>query len=43
MESYDGESWVIGLLQVVSRGLRAVDQVRVENVELVALLIMMVK
>ena len=37
VEAKDGEAGMIGLLQVVLRGLLAVDQVRVEHVELVPL------
>lgn len=37
VEAQDGEAGVIRLLEVVLRGLLAVDQVRVEHVELVAL------
>lgn len=37
MEAKDGETGMVCLLQVVLRGLLAVDQVRVEHVELVSL------
>lgn len=37
VEAKDSEAGMIGLLQVVLRGLLAVDQVRIKHVELVSL------